>query len=154
MLNKGLIAPGLDADLVVLDIGLPGMDGYEVAARIRERLDAPALLFPLRREVEKDLEDAAPLRKGIEQMIAPAGSEQDRAALEALLRQLEEYEAFVRAGVLPRAREDQRLPRDLYAHLLVSNGIEASPEELLELGREGLRETEAALQQAAQDVRR
>ena len=121
-------------------------------ARIRERLDAPALLFPLRREVEKDLEDAAPLRKGIEQMIAPAGSEQDRAALEALLRQLEEYEAFVRAGVLPRAREDQRLPRDLYAHLLVSNGIEASPEELLELGREGLRETEAALQQAAGSI--
>ncbi len=31
----GLVRAG-DYDLVVLDIGLPGMDGYDVAARLRE----------------------------------------------------------------------------------------------------------------------
>ena len=37
-------------DLVVLDVGLPGLDGFEVCRRMRERGDVPILMLTARDE--------------------------------------------------------------------------------------------------------
>jgi signal transduction histidine kinase/ActR/RegA family two-component response regulator len=34
-------------DIAIIDIGMPGLDGYEVAKRVRERIDDPILLIAL-----------------------------------------------------------------------------------------------------------
>ncbi len=39
------VAPEFHPDVVLLDIGLPGIDGYEVARRLRDRADLPGLLI-------------------------------------------------------------------------------------------------------------
>lgn len=39
-----------DFDLVLLDLMLPGMDGFEVCRRLRERLDTPILMVTARQE--------------------------------------------------------------------------------------------------------
>jgi CheY-like chemotaxis protein len=39
------MAPEFHPDVVLLDIGLPGIDGYEVARRLRGQADLPGLLI-------------------------------------------------------------------------------------------------------------
>ncbi len=56
-------------------------------------------------------------------------------ALEALRKEMERYDAFLRAKVLPRARTDYRLPDAVYAQSLRQNGVLAPPAELAKSGR-------------------
>ena len=42
-----LLEEGFQPDVAVLDIGLPVMDGYDLATRVRERLGASCRLFAL-----------------------------------------------------------------------------------------------------------
>ena len=46
------VATGFFPDLVVLDLGLPGMDGVEVCRRLREEGDVPILMLTARAETE------------------------------------------------------------------------------------------------------
>src|ERR1041384_2245011 len=46
------IAAGFVPDLVVLDLGLPGMDGVEVCRRLRSDGDVPILILTARTETE------------------------------------------------------------------------------------------------------
>ena len=42
-------------DAVLLDVGLPGMDGWEVLARIRDISDVPVLMLTARAEVSEKI---------------------------------------------------------------------------------------------------
>ncbi len=46
------VAAGFTPDLVVLDLGLPGMDGVEVCRRLRDDGDVPILMLTARSETE------------------------------------------------------------------------------------------------------
>ena len=46
------VAAGFVPDLVVLDLGLPGMDGVEVCRRLRDDGDVPILMLTARAETE------------------------------------------------------------------------------------------------------
>src|SRR5436853_7796104 len=46
------VAAGFTPDLVVLDLGLPGMDGVEVCRRLRSDGDVPILMLTARAETE------------------------------------------------------------------------------------------------------
>src|SRR6201990_2584757 len=46
------VAAGFYPDLVVLDLGLPRMDGIEVCRRLREEGDVPILILTARTETE------------------------------------------------------------------------------------------------------
>ena len=39
-----------EPDLVILDVGLPGFDGFEVLRRLRQRSDVPVILLTARAE--------------------------------------------------------------------------------------------------------
>ena len=66
-------------------------------------------------------------------------------ALEAMERQLRDYAEWERATVLPAARDDFRLPPELYAYRLKTVGIDLPPEELIARARRGFYETRAQM---------
>ncbi|HNP65771.1 MAG TPA: DUF885 domain-containing protein [Woeseiaceae bacterium] len=117
-------------------------EGYEpfteqAKARTRERFDVDGLVGPYRGEVEQDLERADTMINGIEELLAGTDLQGWQEGYEAVAAQMRDYNDFVRAEVLPRARDDYRLPPDLYADALRNWGVDATPEELIEQATKG-----------------
>lgn len=71
-------------DLVVLDLNLPGMDGTEVAARLRERSDVYILMLTARTE---EMDRVAGLKLGADDYVTKPFSPRELVArVEAILR--------------------------------------------------------------------
>lgn len=106
-------------------------------ARSTERFDVDGLVGPYRGEVEQDLERAETFITGIGELLSGTDLEGWEAPYEALAGQLREYGEWVRAEVLPRSRNDYRLPAVLYENALRNWGVDASPEMLIEQATKG-----------------
>jgi len=122
-----------------------------VEAEIREGL-RKGLLPPSRIEVENDLHTSKFLVEGIDKLFAQyeiAGYQQPVAALH---RQLEQFTAFVQSEVLPKAREDFRLPPELYEFQLRQVGVDIPAEELVERAHEGFTHIQGEMQVLAQRI--
>ncbi len=99
--------------------------------RTRERLETPGLLGPSRAEVERDLADGATYVDGIAKLFEKYRVAGFQEAHGKLKQQIAAYDDFVRKEILPRAREDFRLPPELYAFSLKQFGIDMPVEELV-----------------------
>ncbi len=124
-----------------------------VEAEIRDGF-AKGLLPPSRIEVENDLHTAQFLIDGIDKLFAEykiPGWEQPVATLH---RQLQDYLEFVQADVLPKARSDFRLPRELYQFQLRQVGVDIPAEELAQRAHQGFTQIQGEMQQVAARVAR
>jgi hypothetical protein len=105
--------------------------------RTEERFDVEGLVGPYRGEVEQDLERAETMITGIKELFAGTDLDGWEDSYETLAGQLRDYNAWVRAEILPRARDDYRLPPALYEDALRNWGVDASPLELIEQATKG-----------------
>ncbi|MBW8851561.1 MAG: DUF885 domain-containing protein [Xanthomonadales bacterium] len=117
--------------------------------RYEERAGDAALLRPSKLEVEQALNNAQTYAVGIRKLFEKYKLKGADAALKALDAQTADYVAWVRASVLPQARADTQLPRELYALQLKNVGIDIPPEVLVQRARLEFMETRAAMQQLA-----
>lgn len=106
-------------------------------ARSRERFDVDGLVGPYRAEVEQDLERAETMISGIEELLAGTDLQGWQDSYELLASQMRDYGDWVRAEILPRSRDDYRLPQDLYADALRNWGVDATPQDLIEQATKG-----------------
>ena len=118
------------------------VDGYEPFTELAkqltvERFDEAGLVGPYRGEVEQDLERAETFITGIEELLAGTDLQGWEAGYETLAGQMRSYNDWVRAEILPRARDDFRLPPVMYEDALRNWGVEASPEALIEQATKG-----------------
>lgn len=121
--------------------------------RIRERLGVAGLLGPVRSEVERDLANSSTYADGITKLFADSRVAGAGEALAALRTQLAEYDAFVRAEILPRSRTDFRLPPKVYEHSLRANfGVDLPAPELTRRAHEGFRNIQTEMQALAPQV--
>jgi DNA-binding response OmpR family regulator len=75
---------GRRPDLVLLDVGMPGMDGWTTLERIRELSDVPVVMLTAR---SAELEKTRGLRAGADDYVTkPFGRQELLARIEALLR--------------------------------------------------------------------
>jgi DNA-binding response OmpR family regulator len=135
-------------DLVVLDLGLPDMEGWEVLDRLRELSDAPVLMLTAQ---GAELDKVRALRAGADDYVTkPFGRQELLARVEALLRRgrgraareepsllaagpvaldLRAHEARIDGELLDLTALEFRLLSALVRHA----GQVLSPEQLLEL---------------------
>jgi uncharacterized protein (DUF885 family) len=111
--------------------------GYEpiaslARARTEERLNDSTLTWPWVTEVERHLENGQRYREGIRDVFQKSGLKGWQKDFAVLSRQLTQYQDWVRANVLPKARKSNRLPEKIYADNLKSFGVEEDPHRLLE----------------------
>lgn len=133
-------------------VGLaPGTTPIMTLARQRyeERAGDAALLHPAKLEVEQALNNAQTYAAGIRKLFGKYKLKGADAALNALDKQTADYVAWMRATVLPKARAETQLPRELYALQLKNVGIDIPPETLIQRARLEFMETRAAMQQLA-----
>ena len=133
-------------------VGLtPGSASSLLLARQRyeEKRADGALLPPTRREVEQALSNVDTYAKGIRELFATYKIDGAAPALAAMDKQFKDYAAWTRKVVLPKAREDARLPPELYAFQLKQVGIDIAPQLLMQRAQLEFMETRAAMQQLA-----
>ena len=118
----------------------------------REGLAKPGLQPPSKLQVENDVQTAGFSIDGIEQLFQEyqiPGYEQPVAKLK---KQLGGYTAFLRAEVLPRAREDFRLAPELYAFRLEQVGVDIPPAQLAAQARAAFAQIQGEMQTVAARV--
>jgi hypothetical protein len=105
--------------------------------RTRERFGVDGLVGPYRGEILQDLQRADAMIVGIDELLSDTDLEGWEDTYVVLAEQLREYNDWVRAEVLPRAREDYRLPSALYEDALRNWGVHAEPLDLIEQATKG-----------------
>ena len=120
--------------------------------RTVERFDQPGLLGPYRFELEKDLENVARYRAGMEQVFLESGLEGWQEDLALLDLQLDEYAAWLTEQMLPRARDSHLLPEELYADNLKNFGVDMEPRQLIRAAQLGFAEIQLQMRSIAQQI--
>ncbi len=99
-------------------------------AQTREQLGTLGLLFPYKGELEQQIANSSQYLDGIQQLLDQYQVRGGDKALKELRVQVAAWNDFLRREVLPKAREDFRLPADLYALRLREVGMDIPPAEL------------------------
>jgi len=120
--------------------------------RTAERMKIEGLVGPYRGELEQDLADAPRLIDGLTELFEASGLDGYQEPLAAVQQQLRDYDGWVTRVVLPRARDDHRLPPALYADNLKQFGVDVAPEELIRRALLSFAEIRNEMQALAQIV--
>ena len=144
---RGLIDPQVSRDrypaaVIRMEKYAGLVDGYEPFTELAkqmsmEKFGDDSLVGPYRDEVEQDLERAETFVTGIEELLAGTDLQGWEGTYETLAGQMRDYNEWVRAEILPRARDNFRLPAVMYQDALKNWGVDATPEALIEQATKG-----------------
>ena len=120
--------------------------------RTAERFAEPGLLGPYKGELERDLDNVARYAGGLQQIFEASGLEGYQEDLDVLLAQLDDYAQWLKAEMAPRARQDHRLPPELYADNLKNFGVRDDPENLIRDAQFGFQEIRSQMRSVARQI--
>ena len=103
-------------------------------ARASERFATPKLVWPYEGQVRQNLDNSERYIAGIAELFRSSGVRDWEAAHARLAAQLREHSEWVKTAVLPRARKEHTLPRELYADRLKTTGVDLEPEQAISMG--------------------
>ena len=129
----------------------PGYTPITTLARQRteERFEVQGLTGPWTVEIEQDLNNQPRFVDGIRELLEKSGLEGWQGDMDLLAKQLGEYSDWVRADVLPRARQTNRLPPEIYADNLRNVGVRLEPQSLMDRALIGYVQTRDEMQALA-----
>jgi uncharacterized protein (DUF885 family) len=101
--------------------------------RENEQIAKPGVIFPSKEEIETDLGRNSNYVEGIAALFKKYNLSGWEPAYEKLRIQLGEYDAWVKATILPKARTDFRLPPEKYSLEFEGYGIDLPPAQIAKM---------------------
>lgn len=118
------------------------------------RLGQKNLIGPFKDDLENDLSNSDRYLAGTESLLKQFDIKGYEAPLAELKKQVAEYNAFIRAEMLPRATTDFRQPAELYRYLLKTRGNDMPVEEMISRAKTSFREIQNEMRVIAPMVAR
>jgi uncharacterized protein (DUF885 family) len=120
--------------------------------RVTEQMAKPGVIYPAKVEIETEMGRNSNYIEGIAALCKEyklAGWEEPFGKLKA---ELGDYDAWIKATVLPKARTDFRLPPEEYVLALQNFGIDISPAEMAEMAHKGFTEIQEEMKPIAAQI--
>ena len=123
-----------------------------VRQRGEEQLARKGLIGPYLAEIEDGLANNPTYLAGIAELFKAAKLTGWEADVETLKKQVQAYDDWTRASILPRARKEVRLPAALYKDQLVNVGVDIAPEQMIERASFDFQEVRDQMQVVANTI--
>src|SRR6266850_3022994 len=123
-------------------------------ARAGERFAIAGLVWPYEAEVRQHLGNCERYIAGIAELFRASEVGDWQSTHERLAAQLRAHCDWMREVVLPRARKDHTLSRELYADRLKSVGVDITPEQAISLGMLAFAEVREEISRLAAQIAR
>ena len=107
---------------------------------------------PLKERLEKDLANSETLLKEIETLFTDFGITGFEKPYSELKAQITQYNDFLRSQVLPRGRDDFKLPREMYAFALKEYGVDMPLDELQRRAKVEFKQLQNTMQAQAREI--
>ena len=120
--------------------------------RVMEQMAKPGVVYPARTEVETELSRNSNYLEGIATLLEKYKLTGWQEPYGKLKSQLVEYDEWIKANVLPKARTDFRLPPEEYALNLENYGIDIPPGQLAALAHQAFSELQAEMKPIAAQI--
>jgi len=120
--------------------------------RAREQMAKPGVIYPPKTEIETEMARNSAYIQGIAALMQKNNLENWQEPYAKLKTQLAEYDAWVRATILPKARADFRLPPAEYGLELEGYGIDIPPDQLAAMAHRAFTEIQGEMQTIAAQI--
>jgi len=120
--------------------------------RTLEQMAKPGMIFPWRREIETELARDSNYIEGIAALFEKYKLQDWQEPYAKLKSQLADYDAWLKATVLPKARADFRLPPEEYALRLQDFGIDIPPDQLTAMAHQAFDDIQAEMKPIAAQI--
>ena len=120
--------------------------------RVMEQMAKPGVVYPARTEIETELGRNSNYMEGIAALLEKYKLTGWQEPFHTLKTQLEEYDAWTKANVLPKARSDFRLPAEEYALNLEDRGIDIPPAQLATIAHQAFSDIQAEMRPIAEQI--
>ena len=159
LLDKRVSSARYPAALVRLKRYAGTEKGYEPITklardRIEERLGDAQLTFPWSVEVEEELKNQGQYLDGIRELFEKSGLKGWQKDFATLSAEVDAYGKWVRTSILPRARQSNLLPPQIYADNLKQFGVTMEPHELMDRALFAFQQTRDEMQALAPGIAR
>jgi uncharacterized protein (DUF885 family) len=120
--------------------------------RVTEQMAKPGVIYPARVEIETEMARNSNYVDGISALMQKYNLTAWQEPFGKLKTQLSDYDAWVRANVLPKARTDFRLPPEEYALALEGYGIDIPPDQVAAMAHQAFTEIQGEMKSIALQI--
>ncbi|MGH9501839.1 MAG: DUF885 domain-containing protein [Terriglobales bacterium] len=120
--------------------------------RIMEQMAKPGVVYPSRTEIETELARDPNYMEGIALLLEKYKLTGWQEPYNTLKSQLSDYDAWIKTNLLPKARNDFRLPAEEYALNLEDFGIDISPNQLAAMAHQMFSDLQAEMKPIAEEI--
>jgi uncharacterized protein (DUF885 family) len=120
--------------------------------RAIEQMAKPGVIYPARVEIETELGRDSNYLDGIAALLEKNKLTGWQEPFNTLKTQLADYDAWVKATILPKARTDFRLPPEEYALALENYGIDIPPGQLAAMAHQMFTDLQAEMKPIAEQL--